>query len=46
VAARTSAECPIDIRRELLGHDTVTVGEGGKGSPVPMLKEWIDRIGF
>ena len=41
------AACPIDIRRELLGHDTVTVGESyGVGSPVPMLKEWIDRIGF
>jgi hypothetical protein len=31
----------------LLGHDEVTVGEGyGKGFPVTMLKEWIDRIGF
>jgi integrase len=41
------AACPKDIRQELLGHDTKTVGEGyGEGHPVPMLKEWIDRIGF
>jgi integrase len=41
------AKCPIDVRRELLGHDTITVGESyGEGHPVPELKEWIDRIGF
>jgi integrase len=42
-----AAGCPQDIREQLLGHEQVTVGEGyGKGSPVPMLKKWIDRIGF
>jgi integrase len=41
------AACPKPIRQELLGHDTVTIGEGyGEGHPVPMLKEWIDKIGF
>ncbi len=36
-----------DQREELLGHSKVTVGEGyGEGYPVPMLKEWIDRIGL
>jgi integrase len=42
-----AAKCDKDIREELLGHDKVTVGDGyGEGHPVPMLKEWIDRIGF
>jgi integrase len=42
-----AAGCSQDIREALLGHDEVTVGEGyGKGFPVTMLKEWIDRIGF
>lgn len=42
-----AAGCSQDIREGLLGHDKVTVGEGyGKGFPVTMLKEWIDRIGF
>jgi hypothetical protein len=38
---------PQDIREALLGHSKVTVGEGyGLGFPVPMLKKWIDKIGF
>jgi integrase len=42
-----AASCPIGIRWELLGHEESTVAEGyGKGSPVPMLKRWIDKIGF
>jgi len=42
-----AAGCPPDIREELLGHEKVTVGKGyGIGSPVPMLKRWIDKIGF
>jgi integrase len=42
-----AAGCSQDIREALLGHDKVTVGEGyGKGFPVTMLKEWIDKIGF
>jgi integrase len=41
------AACPKPIRQELLGHDEATVGESyGEGHPVPMLKEWIDKIGF
>jgi len=36
-----------EYREELLGHTKKTVGEGyGEGHPVPMLKEWIDTIGF
>jgi integrase len=36
-----------DQREELLGHTRKTVGEGyGEGSPVPMLKRWIDKIGM
>jgi integrase len=42
-----AAGCPLDVREELLGHEKVTVGKNyGIGSPVPMLKQWIDRIGF
>jgi hypothetical protein len=30
-----------------LGHEVETVAEGsGLGFPVPMLKKWIDKIGF
>jgi len=36
-----------DKQEELLGHENATVGDDyGKGYPVPMLKKWIDRIGF
>lgn len=42
-----AAGCPQDIREQLLGHEQKTVGEGyGVGSPVPLLKKWIDKIGF
>jgi integrase len=41
------AGCRKDIREELLGHTRKTVGEGyGEGYPVPVLKRWIDTIGF
>ena len=41
------AGCRKDIREELLGHTRKTVGEGyGEGHPVPLLKKWIDTIGF
>jgi hypothetical protein len=31
----------------LLGHEKKTVAEGyGLGFPVPLLKRWIDKIGF
>jgi integrase len=42
-----AAGCPQDIRWALLGHEDTTVAEGyGEGFPVPMLKKWIDKIGF
>ncbi len=42
-----AAGCPLDIREELLGHENVTVGKSyGLGHPVPVLKDWIDRIGM
>jgi integrase len=42
-----AAGVPQDVREALLGHSKVTVGEGyGIGFPVPLLKRWIDKIGF
>jgi Phage integrase family. len=42
-----AAGCPIDYRWALLGHEKKTVAEGyGLGFPVPLLKRWIDKIGF
>jgi integrase len=42
-----SASCPLEVQYELLGHEIATVAAGyGRGSPVPLLKSWIDRIGF
>ena len=39
-------ECPIDIRRAILGHEDGSVSEGyGEGFPVKILREWIDKIG-
>ena len=39
--------CPLDVQYELLGHGKKTVAAGyGVGSPIPLLKEWIDRAGF
>jgi integrase len=36
--------CPSDIREELLGHERKTVAAGyGQGSPVPLLRKWLDR---
>lgn len=40
-------ECPIDIRRAILGHEDGSVSEGyGEGFPVKILRGWIDKIGF
>jgi integrase len=40
-------ECPIDIRRAILGHEDGSVSEGyGEGFPVKVLREWIDCIRF
>ena len=42
-----AAGCPEDIRWALLGHEERTVAAGyGEGFPVPMLRKWIDKIGF
>jgi hypothetical protein len=42
-----AAGCPEDVRWALLGHEEKTVAAGyGEGFPVPMLKKWIDKIGF
>jgi integrase len=42
-----AAGCPEDIRWALLGHEEKTVAAGyGEGFPVPLLKRWVDKIGF
>ncbi len=42
-----AAGCPMDVQYELLGHEESTVASGyGRGSPVPLLKRWVDEIGF
>ena len=42
-----AAGCPEDIRWAILGHEEKTVAAGyGIGHPVPLLKRWIDEIGF
>jgi integrase len=41
-----AAGCPEDVQWELLGHEKETVAAGyGEGSPVPLLRKWIDKIG-
>jgi hypothetical protein len=42
-----AAGCEEDIRWAILGHEEETVAAGyGKGSPAPLLRKWIDKIGF
>jgi Phage integrase family len=42
-----AAGCPEDLRWAILGHEEETVAAGyGEGFPVPLLKRWIDKIGF
>jgi integrase len=42
-----AAGCAEDVRWAILGHEVDTVAENyGAGFPVPMLKRWIDKIGF
>jgi integrase len=42
-----AAGCPEDVRWAILGHEEETVAAGyGEGFPVPLLKKWIDKIGF
>jgi integrase len=39
--------CPEDCRWAILGHEEETVAAGyGEGFPVPLLRRWIDKIGF
>ncbi len=36
-----------DQQEELLGHEKKTVADGyGKGYPVRILKDWVERIGY
>jgi integrase len=42
-----AAGCPEDIRWAILGHEEETVAAGyGEGFAVPLLRKWIDKIGF
>jgi integrase len=42
-----AAGCPEDCRWAILGHEEKTVAAGyGEGFPVPLLKQWIEKIGF
>ena len=42
-----AAGCPEDVRWALLGHEEKTVAAGyGEGFPVPLLRKWVDKIGF
>jgi integrase len=42
-----AAGCPADVRHELLGHEKKTVAAGyGVGHPMPLLRKWVDKIGF
>ncbi len=42
-----AAACPLDVQYELLGHETKTVAAGyGRGSPMPLLRKWLDKIGM
>ena len=42
-----AAGCPEDVRWAILGHEEETVAAGyGEGFPVPLLRKWIDKIGF
>ena len=39
-----SVGCPLEVQFELLGHEVRTVAAGyGYGSPVLLLKDWLDR---
>jgi integrase len=42
-----AAGCPEDVRWAILGHEEKTVAAGyGEGFPVPLLRKWVDKIGF
>jgi integrase len=42
-----AAGCPQDCLWAILGHEEETVAAGyGEGFPVPLLRRWIDKIGF
>src|SRR5258706_11374243 len=42
-----AAGCPEDLRWAILGHEQKTVAAGyGEGVPLPLLRRWIDNIGF
>jgi integrase len=42
-----AAGCPEDVRWSILGYEEETVAAGyAVGFPVPLLRKWIDKIGF
>jgi integrase len=42
-----AADCPDQIRYELLGHEEVTIAQSyGRGYPVAKLKDWIEKVGW
>ena len=42
-----AAGCPHDVQEEIFGRDKKTIAAGyGKGSPVTLLRKWIDKIDF
>jgi hypothetical protein len=43
---RRKSGCPTDVRHGLLGHEKKTVAGYGVGKPMPLLKKWVDEIGF
>jgi integrase len=39
--------CPLNVQYELFGHEEKTIAAGyGVGSPVRLLKKWMDKVGF
>jgi hypothetical protein len=39
--------CPLEIQYELFGQEERTVAAGyDVGSPVPLLKRWLDKVGL
>jgi integrase len=42
-----AAGTPLDVQYELMGHEHKTVAASyGRGSPMPLLKKWLDKVAF
>ncbi|SFE10254.1 hypothetical protein [Methylobacterium sp. 13MFTsu3.1M2] len=42
-----AAACPRDIQLQIVGHDKNTIHDDyGEGHPMPILKDWVEKIGF